>query len=343
MAVSTSQPKPWEPTDADLDPNSDAGWDRAAGHELIAVRPEDVVAPPPFVPPTQLAAGAVAGATAGPAAPGTPTQPLGPGDEGYHALPTFDPNAQSQRYVAPATSALAWSKGGGTAALGPTMPQAASDAAAATSAPFMNFTPTVSSPLLTPVPNAPQLAAADAAATAAAIGGPGAPAIAEVVAAPVARPRPWAGLGDKSRKGGRAMARPVMLVLLFVLGVVLGQTYFTRSQPVPQAAESVPAATREPGTTDKVPPQIQSLIAALQADDQTQIQLVVPADPYRLLAGELASDGFTKILGATALSTYAVGPDSATEILITGDDGQGNQGTINLVVHLHNGQISDFR
>jgi hypothetical protein len=134
-----------------------------------------------------------------------------------------------------------------------------------------------------------------------------------------------------------------MLVALFVLGILLGSTYWTRAQPAPQTAETVPAATHEPGTTSAVPPQIQSLIAALQADDQSQIQLVVPADPYRLLAGELAGDGFTRIVGATALTTYAVGPDSATEILITGDDAQGNQGTINLVVHLHNGQISDFR
>ena len=37
----------------------------------------------------------------------------------------------------------------------------------------------------------------------------------------------------------------------------------------------------------------------------------------RLWAGELASDGITRILGARAMSTYAVGPDSATEILVT--------------------------
>jgi hypothetical protein len=222
------------------------------------------------------------------------------------------------------------------------MPGAESGTPAANSAPFAAFTPASTAPLLTPVPNAGQLAP-DAAAATAAVGLPGAPAIADAVATPVPRRRPWAGLGGRTRTGVRAVARPVMLFVLFVLGLALGQTYWTRSQPVPQAAVAVPAATREPGTTDTVPPQIQSLIAALQADDQSQIQLVVPADPYRLLAGELASDGFTRIVGATALTTYSVGPDSATEILITGDDGQGNTGTINLVVHLHNGQISDFR
>jgi hypothetical protein len=111
--------------------------------------------------------------------------------------------------------------------------------------------------------------------------------------------------------------------------------------PAADAAQA-PAATHEP-TTDQIPAQIQSLVAALNADDQAQIQLVVPAQPFRLLAGELAADGITRILGARAMSTYAVGPDSATEILVTGDDGQGNALTFNLVVHMHDGAITDFR
>ena len=69
----------------------------------------------------------------------------------------------------------------------------------------------------------------------------------------------------------------------------------------------------------------------------------MPAQPYRLLAGELAGDGITRILGARAMSTYTVGPDSATEILVTGDDGQGNALTFNLVVHMHDGAITEFR
>jgi hypothetical protein len=134
-----------------------------------------------------------------------------------------------------------------------------------------------------------------------------------------------------------------MLIALFGLGIVLGSTVYTRAQPAPVAAEQVAQATREPGTSDQIPPQIQSLVAALNADDQAQIQLVVPAQPYRLLAGELAVDGITRILGARAMKTYTVGPDSATEILVTGDDGQGNALTFNLVVHMHNGAITDFR
>jgi hypothetical protein len=328
LAVSSAQPKPWEPTDTDLDPTSDQGWQAAASHELIAIRPEDVVSPPL---PTAGATGAD-----GTAASAPPAQV----DPGTHALPIRDPNAPSQRYVAPATSALAWAKGGSANAAGAT--SAAGSAAAAQPAPhampaFAPLPATSTSPLLTPIPNPAELTTAGAAA-----GATGATAgVAPTDAARPARSWPWKGAGARAKAGARTTARPMMLFVLFVLGVVLGSTYWARSQPQPRAAEPPPVTAT--GTTDNVPPQIQSLIAALAADNQSQIQLVVPAEPYRLLAGELAVDGITRILGARAMSTYANGPDSATEILVTGDDGQGNGLTFNLVVHLHNGVITDFR
>ena len=92
-----------------------------------------------------------------------------------------------------------------------------------------------------------------------------------------------------------------------------------------------------------MPPQVRSLIDALRSDNQTAVQLVVPAQPYRYLAGELASDGISQILGARALYTYAIGNDSATEILVTGVDQSGNALTFNLVVHLKDGAITEFR
>jgi len=326
QAIERVQPKPWEPTDADLDPNRDDGWERAADHELIAVRPEDVILPPAFTPP------APSGTASGPAATATPL----PADGGTHALPVADPTA-AQRYLAPSTSALAWSKGG-TAA-----PPAS---ASLPSAPFTPFGAATASPLLSPIPSGAQPATAGAATAGAGIGAaaaipPEAAAVA-VAAGAVPRRRPWAA-GMPARGGARAAARPVMLIALFGLGVVLGSTVYTRAQPAPVAEAQVPQATREPGTSDQIPPQIQSLVAALNADDQAQIQVVVPAQPYRLLAGELAGDGITRILGARAMTTYTVGPDSATEILVTGDDGQGNALTFNLVVHMHNGAITDFR
>ncbi|HEV7809391.1 MAG TPA: hypothetical protein VGO64_02230, partial [Candidatus Limnocylindrales bacterium] len=112
---------------------------------------------------------------------------------------------------------------------------------------------------------------------------------------------------------------------------------------MPIGPAAAPAATPEPGTTEAVPPQVVSLLAALTADDQSQIQTVVPADPFRRLAGELAVHHITKIVGAQALQTFMEGDDTATEILIAGSDDQGGGGVFNLVVHVHNGQISDFR
>src|SRR5262249_58452105 len=53
--IAQAQPSAWVPTAADLDPNSDVGWDAATKHELIAIRPEDVPAPPPIDPAAQLA------------------------------------------------------------------------------------------------------------------------------------------------------------------------------------------------------------------------------------------------------------------------------------------------
>jgi hypothetical protein len=134
----------------------------------------------------------------------------------------------------------------------------------------------------------------------------------------------------------------MMLIGLFVVGVALGWTAFLRQQPVAQPAAPPPAAA-DNGTSTTVPPQIASLVAALSEDNQTAVQLVVPADPYRLLAGELAVDGIGSILGARALSTYTNGNDSATEILITGVDPQGSAVTFNLIVHITNGAITDFR
>jgi hypothetical protein len=135
-----------------------------------------------------------------------------------------------------------------------------------------------------------------------------------------------------------------MLAGLFLIGIVMGWSVYLRGQTaVAQQPTPQQAVAANEGTTEKVPPQILSLIAALQADDQTAVQLVVPAQPYRLLAGELAVDGISRIVGARALYTYTVDNESATEILVSGVDQSGNGLTLNLVVHLKDGAITDFR
>lgn len=223
-----AQPPPWQPGDEELDPNSETGWEKAAAHELPAIRVED--------------------------------------------LPPIDPAASPEVSAGPSD---------GTAQLVPP----------------------------------------------------------EVALAP--RDRIWRRGARRARRGIQAAARPVVLIALFGVGVALGWSAWLRAQPPPETAAQ-PAAV-ETGTTTDIPTPVQSLVAALTSDNQTQLQTVIPADPYRLLAGELSRRDVAKIQGARALSTYSNGADSATEILIGGYDSSGDPVFFNLVVHLHMGVISEFR
>ncbi len=291
LDIARMQPKPWEPTDELLDPTRDDGWDVAAGHELIAVRPEDVVSPEmqPFVPPT-AAAPAVS----------TPAPPVGP-----------------------ATAAFSW-------------------ASAASATPALGAAPSYPTPAILPSPTpAPAAGLAQVPTGAAPFAAPALAVVAPVEVKP-AGPSWWRRAAARTRGSLRIIARPVAIALLFLVGLGFGFTAYVRSLPVPQPPVPV-AVAQSDGTTTVVPAQVLSLIDALQSDNQTKVQLVVPAQPYRLLAGELAVDGISSIVGAKAMSTYTVGPDSATEILITGLDQSGNALTFNLVVHIHNGAITDFR
>jgi hypothetical protein len=226
--AAASQPKPWQPSDAELDPTSDVGWGAAAEHELPAIRPEDL-------PATLTAATTAAGAT-----------------DNLIELP-------------PPDQALAPSE------------------------------------------------------------------------------RRWRRGARRMKRGLAAAARPAMLIAIFAGGVALGWSIWMRNAPLPPSAAGGQAVSTEPGTTANVPPQVQSLIAALTADNQTQLQVVVPAEPYRLIAGELARRDVAKIAGARAFSTYENGPDSATEILVGGTNSTGDPVVFNLVVHLQNGVITEFR
>ena len=297
LDVARVQPKPWEPSDDLLDPTSDTGWESAASHELIAIRPEDVPTPDsqPFVAPSLVGPAPAISATAvTPIAAGVPPA-VAPGQ---------------------ASSALTWASAGAgitTPAPGPLAPGVATP-----TAPFAPAT-------VVPIGAAP---------------GQPPP---EVALAPSERRWRRATRGARTRLG--IVARPIMLAGLFLIGIAMGLAVFVRSQSAalqPQVTPAQVAAANE-GTTDAVPPQIRSLIDALRSDNQTAVQLVVPATPYRYLAGELASDGISQIIGARALYTYAIGNDSATEILVTGVDQSGNALTFNLVVHLKDGAITEFR
>jgi hypothetical protein len=297
LDVARVQPKPWEPSDDLLDPTSDTGWESAASHELIAIRPEDVLTPEsqPFVPPSpQLPAVA----PAGPVAAGVPAAVA----------------------AGQASSALTWASAGAGVA---------TTTAATTTSPFVASAGPASAPF--------------------------APAAVVPIGAAPGQPPPEVALAPSERRWRRATrgtrtrlavaAQPLVIAGLFLIGVAMGLAVFARGQSaalLPQQNPAQAVAANE-GTTETVPPQILSLIDALRSDNQTAVQLVVPAQPYRTLAGELASDGISRIIGARALYTYAIGNDSATEILVTGVDQTGSALTFNLVVHLKDGAITEFR
>jgi len=167
----------------------------------------------------------------------------------------------------------------------------------------------------------------------------------DATAAPAEAPKEPRGrrAGRRVKRGLEASARPFLMLSLFGLGVAFGWRMFVGTIPAPTAVSPATATTQAEGTTTDVPPQVQSLLAALQSDDQNKVQTVVPSDPYRYLAGELTKWGFKSIRGAEALWTFAKGNDSVTEILIAGTTSDGSGITINLVVHLHNGDITEFR
>jgi hypothetical protein len=267
-----SQPPPWHPSDDELDPDSEAGWEVAAKHELLAIRPEDLPAAPP------VGASASAGAL-------TPPEPA----------PTVAADAMPAAVAASYAAATA-----GAIGLG-------SESGAAEGAPSATAT-MATQPAVTAL--APS-------------------------------PRRWRRRLAGTKGTLEAAARPLLLVALFGFGGSLGWWTWVRSLPPPESATPPPAT--ETGTTNDVPVQVASLIAAINSDNQTQLQVVIPDEPYRTWAGELKRRQVQQITGARALATYANGSDTATEILVGGNDTSGNPVLINLVVHIHDGQISALR
>jgi hypothetical protein len=299
------QPRPWQPGDDELDPTVDVGWDRAADHELVAIRPEDI---PPMLEAYK-------------AGQQPPLPPVGgPRSWAEGAAPVFPTAPAAARAGAGTPPArFDWE-------VDPTGPEGAGAAAgpAAAAATFATY------PGLSVVP--------DSGASANLADIPQAPA--ETALAP--SDRRWRRASRRAKAGLEAAARPILVLALFALGTSIGWTSYLATRPVPQAAAPAAAAV-DAGTTTDVPPQILSLITALNADDQNQVQTVVPAEPYRLLAGELAAEGVKTIRGASALQTFAVGRDSVTQILIRATSSDGSNFAFNLVVHLQDGVITEFR
>jgi hypothetical protein len=317
------QPVPWRPEDDDLDPTSDTGWEKASEHELIAVRPEDI----PAVLSTDRAGAPFAAPSGAPAVDAAPVasvwspRPAGAAAAAQPSASTATTSWTSQASDWPTTSTV-WGPPPSTPVHG--SPGTLSPAAAAAAA-----------------------AGAGAAATppiAEAATGAFTPTLVPPVGVPAAPPDTrWRRGTRRVRRGFEAAARPFLMLAIFGLGASLGWYSWVRTLPPVVAASQPATRAADTQTTDQVPIQVQSLIAAIDKDDQQQIQVVVPADAYRVWVGEIARWNLASLSGAQPYRTFVNGTNSATELLIFGTTTDGSPIAFNLVVHIHDGVISDFR
>jgi hypothetical protein len=143
---------------------------------------------------------------------------------------------------------------------------------------------------------------------------------------------------DRARRIG-AKVRPIFLVVLFVGGLAIGIETFQLTKPQVREAAHV----QDVAPSADVPPAIQSLAAALRADDRKMLATVVPPKPYGLLAGELARMDMASISYVEILGTYPSQDFTVTQVFIIGADSTGSATATNILVHLQNGHIVDIR
>ena len=112
---------------------------------------------------------------------------------------------------------------------------------------------------------------------------------------------------------------------------------FDRSQP--------PAPTVGDPSTGGVaaPAVVRELADALATNNSDSLRSAVSGDPYRLLAGEIQSWNMQGVTSVETLATMQDGPRSVTEIIITGRTAAGDPLVFNLVVHVTDNQIVNFR
>ncbi len=148
---------------------------------------------------------------------------------------------------------------------------------------------------------------------------------------------PATSRGKRLALGTWRIARPMISLGLLVIGIVLGATAFGAVQPKdPDVLADAPSSVQPPAA-------VREFISALGANDSDALRASVPADPYRLLAGELETRGYQEVTSVDTLGTILDGDRSATEIVIHGSASSGQGIVINLVVHANNGVIVNFR
>jgi len=120
-------------------------------------------------------------------------------------------------------------------------------------------------------------------------------------------------------------------------GIALGVMAFDRTQPPPPAVGDASTG----GVA--APPVVKELADALATNNSDSLRSAVGADPYRLLAGEMQSWNMQGVTSVETLATMQDGPRSVTEIIITGRTAAGDPAVFNLVVHVTDNQIVNFR
>jgi hypothetical protein len=156
-----------------------------------------------------------------------------------------------------------------------------------------------------------------------------------VIADPAAPPK--ASRRRRIAVGTWRVLRPILSLGLLVLGIVIGANVYSAVQPKdPAVIANAPSSVQPPAA-------VREFITALAANNPDALRASVPADPYRLLAGELETRGYQEVTSVDTLGTIMDGERSATEIVIHGSASGGQGLVVNLVVHADNGVIVNFR
>ncbi len=139
------------------------------------------------------------------------------------------------------------------------------------------------------------------------------------------------------RSWGIRLATLLVTLALFAGGLALGAAAFQRSQPPPPNVG-------DPSTGGVTAPAVvKELTDALATNNSDSLRSAVSGDPYRLLAGEMQSWNMQGVTSVQTLATMQDGPRSVTEIVITGRTAAGDPLVFNLVVHVTDNQIVNFR
>lgn len=133
------------------------------------------------------------------------------------------------------------------------------------------------------------------------------------------------------------IARTLVPIGLFAVGIVLGISIFGASRPTPAFVGGSGIEHVEP------PPVVRELVASLETNDADATRSSLGAAPYGLLAGELQEWGYQEVTDVETLGTFVEGTASSTAIVLRGHDTNSRPLITNLVVQVERGAIVNFR